>query len=308
VSVIVVGSLNIDLVVKTKRMPNPGETVPGLDFNVYPGGKGLNQAVGAARAGAKVIMQGCLGTDAYSNVLRKVLTAETIIDTEIVISDGVCGTALIEVDLSGQNRIVVVPGANSNLKFNLNNFERVVREYKPKVVLAQLETPLDATIDFFKVSRSMGIFTILNPAPAENFDFRILPDVDLLIPNEFEAGVLTDEKLDSEESIYIAGERLINKGASSILITAGEKGSYLISKSEKKHFPTFAVNSVDTTAAGDAFCGALASELSQGRNLDQAISFASAAGALTTTIAGAVPSLPHHSEVLKLVGSKRGKI
>lgn len=297
------GSLNLDSVVTLDRFPNPGETVPGKDINLYPGGKGLNQAVAVARAGSKVGMLGSLGNDSAAEILNKVLTDEQI-DAEFIDRfDLASGCAYIEVDPSGSNRIVVVPGANGEFKFNEDVFKDLKAKISAKVLLAQLEVPISELIKLFKFAREIGLFTILNPAPADNFDLKILNYVDLLVPNQHEAAQLTKLKVENADQAIMASEKLIAQGAGAVLTTLGEAGAIYLANGSNKKFPSYKVKSVDSTSAGDAFCGALAGQIADGAPIDSAIKFASAAGALATTKAGAVPSLPNKESIKDLIST-----
>lgn len=197
--VLVVGSLNMDLVVNLKRMPNPGETVLGDTFATFAGGKGLNQAVATARAGANVRMIGALGDDPYAKVLRDVMDQENINHSGVVEVSGSSGTAVIEVDETGQNRIVVIAGANGKLKSG--NF---VRESEEKILLAQLESPISELEEIFRSAKKQGYKTVLNPAPAMKLSPTFLSEIDILIPNEHEAAILagiTVTDFDSAEKL-----------------------------------------------------------------------------------------------------------
>ena len=284
--VLLIGSLNIDLVSRVETMVKPGETIMGKDFQTFPGGKGLNQAVAAARAGGEVTMVGVLGTDSNSQVIRRLMKDEKIDQSFVSEVDGVCGTAIIEVDSSGQNRIIVIAGANSKLK--AKNVD-------------------EKALSSIKEAKEVEFFTILNPAPAAALSNSFVSYVDLLIPNQFEAETLTGIRVSDEASAIEAGKKLMATGIGSVLITLGGDGSLLITKDGSQHFPAFSVSPIDTTAAGDAFCGALATSLSKGVSLQDAIPFASAAGALATTKTGATPSLPTASEISSMLINMNNK-
>lgn len=302
-SVIVAGSLNLDSVVTLDRFPNPGETVPGKDINLYPGGKGLNQAVAVARAGSKVGMLGSLGNDTAAEILNKVLNDEHI-DSEFIDRFEIAsGCAYIEVDSAGNNRIVVIPGANAFFKFDEIAFKNLQAKISAKVLLAQLEVPIGELIKLFKFAKQIGLFTILNPAPADNFEIEILKYVDLLVPNQHEAAQLTKLKVDNADQAILASEKLIAQGAKAVLTTLGEAGAIYFTNDSSKKFQSYKVKSVDSTSAGDAFCGALAGQIAEGAAIESVIQFASAAGALATTKAGAVPSLPNQQSIKNLLNS-----
>ena len=301
--VLVVGSLNIDIVTYLDQMPLPGQTVAGNRLEFFPGGKGLNQAVAAARAGGQVTMVGVLGNDVNSKILKDVLVHEKINHKNVHEIRGVCGTAIIEVDKEGQNRIIVIPGTNSQLKSTFVTPEILNNVRTNKILLAQLECPSSELIGIFGRAKESGFFNILNPAPAYELSPEFLSLVDLLVPNQFEAEFLINVKVVNSETAFDAGEKLINLGVKSVLITLAEQGCVLISKDEKKVYEAFRTNPIDTTAAGDAFCGALAVALSEGLDLDSAIRFASASGALAVKTPGAIPSLPTREQISLLTKS-----
>jgi len=302
--VIVVGSLNIDLVVHLDRMPNPGETLHGKTFHTYPGGKGLNQAVAAARSSAATSMIGVLGTDPYSDSLRGVLDTEGINGELIATIEGPCGTAVIEVDSAGQNRIVVIPGANAELDAS-KVLDQSVGVLRPgTVVVAQLESPANQLTKIFQHAQSAGCLTILNPAPASELSADFLRAIDILIPNQFEAELLTGIEVTDQKSAAFAARALIEQGVKAVIVTLGSAGAIYVSQSEEIYQPAFAVVPIDTTAAGDAFCGAFAGELERGTSIATALRYGCAAGALATTAQGAVPSIPLENDIRALLSSQ----
>jgi ribokinase len=303
--VLVVGSLNIDIVTYLERMPLPGETVLGDRLEIFSGGKGLNQAVAAARSGGEVTMVGVLGNDANSTTLREVLIKEKINHDHVKEISGFCGTAVIEVDKKGQNRIIVISGANAELKAESVTDELLNSISDKKILLAQLESPVSELESIFKSAKARGFYNILNPAPATKLSKEFLSVTDLLVPNQFEAEFLTGIKVVDVESAAAAGKILIDQGVNSVLITRGEEGAVLIVTDSKSVFKAFKVSPVDTTAAGDAFCGALAVAISEGVDLDSAIRFACAAGALSVQSVGATPSLPTREQISLLIQSQK---
>ena len=304
--VLIFGSLNIDIVTYLKRMPLPGETVLGDRFETFPGGKGLNQAVAAARAGGQVTMVGVLGSDANSEVLKKVMDEENINNEHVRRIEGACGTAVIEVDQEGQNRIIVISAANSDLKSSDISESLLKSITNKKILLSQLESPITEVQKVFSRAKEQNFYTILNPAPASKIDDNFYKFIDLFIPNQFEAEYFTNIKVVDFASAVQSGKKLIELGVGSALITRGEEGAVLVQKGFEKNFEAFKVRTVDTTAAGDAFCGALAVGLSEGLDLESSINFASAAGALSVQSKGATVSLPKRDSIINLLTIKKG--
>ncbi|WP_460116667.1 ribokinase [Pseudomonas sp. S2_C03] len=295
--VVVIGSLNMDLVTRASRLPRGGETLIGESFTTISGGKGANQAVAAARLGAQVSMVGCVGSDAYGEVLRGALLADGIDCQAVSTVDGSSGVALIVVDDNSQNAIVIVAGANGALTPALiDQFDAVLQA--ADVIICQLEVP-DATVGYaLKRGRELGKTVILNPAPAS----RALPAnwyaaIDYLIPNESEASTLTGLPVDSLATAETAATRLIAMGAGKVIITLGAQGSLFADGQRFEHFVAPKVKAVDTTAAGDTFVGGFAAALAGGKSEREAIHFGQAAAALSVTRAGAQPSIPDLSEV-----------
>ncbi|MBV4522943.1 ribokinase [Pseudomonas sp. SWRI74] len=295
--VVVIGSLNMDLVTRAPRLPRGGETLIGESFATVSGGKGANQAVAAARLGAQVSMVGCVGSDAYGNELREALLAEQIDCQAVSTVEGSSGVALIVVDDNSQNAIVIVAGANGALTPSLIGcFDAVLQA--ADVIICQLEVP-DATVGHaLKRARELGKVVILNPAPAS----RPLPadwyaNIDYLIPNENEASALSGLPVDSQQSAQAAATRLIEMGAGKVIITLGAEGSLFADGKGYAHFSAPTVKAVDTTAAGDTFVGGFAAALAAGKSEAEAIRFGQIAAALSVTRAGAQPSIPTLSEV-----------
>ncbi|QKJ36695.1 MAG: ribokinase [Pseudomonas rhizophila] len=295
--VVVVGSLNMDLVTRAPRLPRGGETLIGESFCTIPGGKGANQAVAAARLGAKVSMVGCVGSDAYGQELRGALLAEGIDCQPVSVVAGSSGVALIVVDDNSQNAIVIVAGANGVLTPDvLDQFDEVLRS--ADVIICQLEVP-DATVGHaLKRGRELGKTVILNPAPAS----RPLPAdwyacIDYLIPNESEAAVLSGLAVDSLEAAEAAATQLLAAGAGKVIVTLGAQGLMFANGASFQHFPAPLVKAVDTTAAGDTFVGGFAAALADGKSEVEAIRFGQVAAALSVTRAGAQPSIPTLLEV-----------
>lgn len=281
IDVVVVGSANLDLVATAHRRPGPGETVHGSTFAQHPGGKGLNQAVAAARAGASVALVGALGDDDAGTYLRSVAEGEDIDTSHLAVATGVpTGRALIVVADDAENSIVVVPGANGQVEVDVLPDDITTAT----VVLAQLEVPLDAVYAAFVAARDVGCQTVLNPAPAP--DGGLPPDLldvcDVIVPNEHEVELLGGV------------DHLLSSGVGAVIVTRGAAGVSIHQSSEGSPWTVeaFDVTPIDTTGAGDSFCGALAARLAAGDDLHRAVRYGAAAGALATTVAGAVPSIP----------------
>ncbi|AKJ99267.1 ribokinase [Pseudomonas brassicacearum] len=295
--VVVIGSLNMDLVTRAPRLPRGGETLIGQSFSTIPGGKGANQAVAAARLGAQVAMVGCVGSDAYGQQLRGALLDEGIDCQAVGVVEGSSGVALIVVDDNSQNAIVIVAGANGALTpAVLDSVDEVLQG--ADVIICQLEVP-DATVGHaLKRGRELGKIVILNPAPASH----ALPAhwygyVDYLIPNESEAAVLSGLAVDSLDTAEAAATQLMSAGAGKVIVTLGAQGLMFANGSSFEHFPAPRVKAVDTTAAGDTFVGGFAAALASGKSEVEAIRFGQVAAALSVTRAGAQPSIPTLQEV-----------
>ena len=275
--VCVVGSANLDLVATVDRLPGPGETVPGSSFAEYPGGKGLNQAVAAARAGASVAFVGALGQDGAAAILRAVMADDGIDSSYVTTAPVATGRALIGVSAGGENAIIVVAGANSTVT--------AANLPAARVVLTQLEVPLATVEHALSAGRAAGAVTVLNPAPVQSIDATILQWCDIVVPNEHEVELLGGVA------------HLLASGAGAVVVTRGSRGAELHTADGVVHIEPFAVVPVDTTGAGDTFSGSLCARLAAGDDLPTALRFASAAGALCTTTAGAVPSIPRRAAV-----------
>ncbi len=299
--VVVVGSLNMDLVARAPHIPQPGETILGRDFHTLPGGKGANQAVAAARLGARVTMVGRVGNDAFARLLLDNLVAAGI-DHTCVIQDfrAATGVALIVVDAAGQNTIVVASGANARLSpADVEAAEAAIA--KADVLLLQLETPLETVTRAAQIAHAHGATVILNPSPAQPLPPALLSLVDVLVVNESETALLTGLPIDSRARVEAAAGVLRESGVGVVILTLGERGALLAQAGGVQAFPAFMVTAVDTTAAGDAFMGGLAVALAEGESLDEGVRWGSAAGALATTQLGAQPSLPTRRAVEKLL-------
>ena len=303
-NVTVVGSLNMDLVVWVERHPKPGETVRGSDMRRFPGGKGANQAVAAARLGAQVRMVGRVGLDENGAELLRRLENEDIDVIGVQRVGTPTGVALISVDAQGQNAIIVSPGANARL---------LPEDLTPElfkdagVVVLQLETPLETVQRAAELGRAAGARVLLNAAPAQTLPPELLRLLDVLVVNEFEAAQIaaSTEPKTSEEALALA--RALSRLVPLVVVTLGEHGLVWAGASSEGTMPPFEVEPVDTTAAGDAFVGGLAAALAAGEPLEQALRFGSAAGALATTKPGAQPSLPRVNAINRLLAGEKVK-
>lgn len=295
--IIVIGSANMDMVVKASHIPEPGETVLGGTFFMNPGGKGANQAVAVARLGGDVIFVSKMGNDVFGKQAFRLYDEEGI-DTSFILSDDELpsGVALITVDDEGENSIVVAPGANASLVST--EVEEALRDISDKhIVLLQLEIPLDTVHFVVKHAAQRGARVILNPAPAITLFPDLLQYVDLLTPNETEASILSGIKVTSLETAREAAQVIHQLGVTNVVITMGESGALLLEDTAFHEVPTPIVQPIDTTAAGDVFNGALAVALSEGKDLVTAVSFACEAASISVTKMGAQSSIPYRHEL-----------
>lgn len=300
--IVVVGSLMMDLVVRAPRLPLPGESLLSHSFQTSPGGKGANQAVAAARLGGTVRMIGRVGYDGYGGELRDTLARDGVEIGHVRTDPGAAtGVAFIAVDDGGQNSIIVASGANMRVGPGDVDDAREAIAGAGMLVL-QLEVPLEASERAIAIARAAGVPVILNPAPARPLPAGLIAQVDYLIPNESEATLLTGIAVNDATSAEAAARALMAQGARTVIVTLGGKGALVVSAEATTRIAPFTVTPVDTTAAGDAFVGALAVALTEGMRLIEAARFASAAGALTVTKAGAQPSLPSLADVQALLG------
>lgn len=297
----VVGGINMDLVVQVPHIPRPGETVQGGDVARFPGGKGSNQAVAASRLGADVAMSGQVGADAFGDELLATLR-EAGVKTDGVrrVAGGATGVALISVAPNGENAIVVSPGANMAWDEGaLADVERAAAECR--LVVLNLEVPPPVIARAVRAARRAGARVILNPAPHRKGDEACFGDVDFFVPNQVEAALFAGREPDSVEDWEDIGRRLCGLGPRAAILTLGSQGSLIVSGEGTTHVPGFKVPVVDTTAAGDAFVGGLATALLRGATLSGAVRYANACGGLAVTKAGAQPSLPHRADVEELL-------
>ncbi|WP_300759943.1 ribokinase [Janthinobacterium sp.] len=299
--IVVIGSINMDLVLRVPRMPLPGETLTGGAFRTIPGGKGANQAVACARlsgkveaGGQQVAMIGCVGDDAFGATLRAALRSDGVIDSHITTLPGVAsGIASILVDDNGQNSIVIAGGANDLLSpAHIDAAQELIAQ--ADIVVLQLETPMATVEHAIKLARSLGKTVVLNPAPAAQVPAGLLEQVDYLIPNEIEAAMLTGS--DSSDASTLA-RALQQQGSDNVIITLGAKGVHAALYGGDYDFPAEAVKAVDTTAAGDTFIGGFVAGLASGLDEAEAIAQGQRAAAWSVTKPGAQTSIPYLHEL-----------
>ncbi len=298
--ILVVGSINMDLVVRVPHTPMPGETVLGGDFETFPGGKGANQAVAAARMGGDVTMVGRVGQDDFGNTLIKTLVDNEISTIHVIKdSDTATGIAMIAVAADGENSIVVASGANYEVSVaDVNNTRDLMRE--TDILLVQLECPLETVSAAIDLASVYDVPVVLNPAPAQPLSKALLSRVTCLTPNESELRILS-----GEEDVDQAIQKLLDWDIKNLIVTLGPNGARVVTDGMDQHLPAFEITAVDTTAAGDAFNGALAVALAEEKPLIEAVRYGMAAGALSTTKRGAQPSLPSREAVESFLETRR---
>lgn len=294
--VVVVGSINVDLTFHVERMPQPGETLAGRTFRVGQGGKGANQAVMAARLGAEVTLIGAVGDDVFGQHALKHLREQGVDSAHVQVRPGVTGTAGILVDDAAENAIVVVPGANGTLQVaDIAAAKAMIAA--ADVLVAQMETPLEATREAFRLARAAGVCTVLNPSPIVPGIPELLPMCDVCVVNETELAALTALPIYTVEKVGLQLNALQALGPSAVLLTLGAHGSVYQDRTRSERVPAFPVRAVDTTAAGDAYIGGLIVALAEGKPLPEAMRRGSAVAALTVMRPGAQSAFPTREEV-----------
>ncbi len=304
--ILVVGSLNMDMVIEMKQLPDSGETVLGRKLSYVPGGKGANQACAVGKMGGNVRMLGCVGQDTFGCVQLQNLR-ENQVDTAAIRqnSQQPTGTAVIYVNEQGDNSIVVVAGANQacDIKYLKEN-DRYFQD--AAYVMVQMEIPRDAVFYSIQRAKELGKITVLNPAPApDTLPEQVLEQIDYLTPNETELMKLCGRLQLSEENIRQGARMLLAKGVKNVLVTLGDKGVFLVNHSQETLFPARRVQAVDTTAAGDCFNGAFVTALAEKRSIEEAIRFANIASSIAVTRKGAQSSIPNREEVDRLEHQER---
>lgn len=295
--IVVIGSCNTDMVVKASRLPVPGETILGGTFYMNPGGKGANQAIAASRLGAEVTFISKIGYDLFGLQALEIYKSEKI-NTEFIFTDqkSPSGIALISVDSFGENSIIVAPGASRFLsKEDIDKAKDRIKE--ADIILMQLEVPIETAEYAAAIANEYGKKVILNPAPASILNNAFLRNVHTILPNRIEAEMLSGIKVTDTDSAHRAAKAIGEKGIENVVITLGKDGTYVKEKDEYTMIPAKVVDTIDTTGAGDVFCGAFSVFLSEGRSLPEAVKFANAAAAIAVTRIGAQSAIPYRREV-----------
>ena len=295
--IVVIGSSNTDMVVKTTHLPAGGETVLGGDFFMNAGGKGANQAVAAARYGKRVVFVAKTGDDLFGRQVRESMKQDGIVtDYVFVDKEHPSGVALILVDARGENSIAVASGANAHLTAKDIDEARSVIE-DSDIVLMQLETPMETIEHAALMAKQMGKKVILNPAPAHPLPEQLLRCLYMLIANETEAEYISGTQITDMDSVARAADIICSRGVENVVITLGSKGAFIKERGAYHQVPALKVKAVDATAAGDTFCGAVCVALAEGKGITEAVEFANRAAAITVTRMGAQSSLPYRREV-----------
>ena len=295
--IVVIGSCNTDMVVKAGRLPVPGETVLGGTFYMNPGGKGANQAIAAARLGAEVTLISKIGYDLFGLQALEIYRSEKI-NTEFIFTDqkSPSGVALISVDSYGENSIIVAPGASRSLSTeDIDKAKSKLEE--ADIILMQLEVPIETVEYAATIAKSYGKKVILNPAPASVLSNSFLSCVHTILPNRIEAEMLSGIKVIDEESAWRAAKAIGEKGIENVVITLGKDGAYVKEKEEYTMIPAKEVETIDTTGAGDVFCGAFSVYLSENHTLTESVEFANDAAGLAVTLMGAQSAIPYKREI-----------
>jgi len=295
--IVVIGSSNVDLLMKMDHLPEKGETVTDAVFMQVYGGKGANQAVAAARAGGNVAFVNCVGEDAYTPQMVQNYKNDGI-DTRFVFQekDIASGHALIMIGGEGMNYLSVSPGAN--YKLTPHKIDEALQVFDEAAMIVMQYEIQEETIKYvIDLANRKNIPVLWNCAPARAFDLSYIPKINILVLNEVEAGFLAEMTVETEADAEKAAQKLVDSGVEKVIITLGSKGAFVVTKTEKVSVPSFKVEAVDTTAAGDTFCGAFAVALVEGKSLKDALQFASAAAAISVTRMGAQPSAPTRNEI-----------
>jgi ribokinase len=303
--IVVIGSSNVDLIMKMDHLPEKGETVADAEFFQVYGGKGANQAVAAARAGGNVTFVSCVGEDAYTPQMVQNYKNDGIDTSWVFHEKGMAsGHALIMIGAAGMNYISVAPGTNYQL--TPKKIDKAIALIKDAaMIVIQYEILEESIKHVIDMANKLDIPVMFNFAPARKFDLSYIPKVNILVLNEVEAGFMAQIQVENEADAEKAAKSLIAKGVEKVIITLGSKGAFVMTKDEKVQVPAFKVEAVDTTAAGDTFCGALAVAMVEGRSLKESLQFASAAAAISVTRMGAQPSAPTRMEIEGFMKGKK---
>ena len=304
-SVIVYGSINTDLIAYTPVLPRKGETLLGNSYLMALGGKGANQAVSAAKLGAEVNMVGHVGNDTFgTQVINQLDSYGVDISAVEVVSDQGSGLAVISVDENGDNTIIVLSGAN--MEFDQCDIDRTEMLFDDaEVLLLQLEVPVEADLAIARAAHKRGIKVVLDPAPAAPLPDDLYDVIDVITPNEVEIEMMVGIRPDSREDITEAATILQSRGVNTVIVTLGSEGVFCLSGSRSIFIPSFEVNAIDSVGSGDAFNGGLAVAISEGKDIEEALIWGSAAGALSTTRSGAAGAMPNRNELIKFIASNK---
>lgn len=299
----VIGSLNIDLVAKVPDAPLPGETKIGSDFHIVPGGKGANQAIASRRAGIPTRMVGCVGDDAFGKLsIQSQRDSQVCTDHIHIISSESTGTAIIQIDDKGQNRIVIIPGANQHVsKVMIDTIWHAIQS--SDCFLLQNEIPLSTNEYILRLANQAGVPVVLNAAPYLPLENQTLELVDILVVNESESSKLSGIEVKDQKSAWFATEALHARGAKCVITTLGENGSIYSDQKSRWYQPAFHVRVADTTAAGDTFVGAFAAARQSGMTVPEALRFATVSASIAVSRLGAQPSIPDKNEIYALLSS-----
>ncbi len=299
----VIGSANVDLTFRTPRFPRPGETLTGNSLHQCMGGKGANQAVAAARLGADVTFIACVGDDSFGEkAIRQYQVDGICTDYVRRVGGQTTGTAAIVVDDNAENCIIVIPGANAQLsRSDIQRAASVIEQ--ADAIVCQLETPIDATLEAFRIARRAGKLTVLTPAPVVELPEELLCLCDLCIPNRTEIEVLVKRVVSSEQDAHSAADLLRARGVGAVALTMGGHGAFIVNDTDAMHIPAMRVEAVDTTGAGDAFSAALTVFLCEGFSLREAATRASVVGALTVTRIGTYSAFPSRDKLLQTIAA-----
>lgn len=305
-TIIVAGSVNMDLVVRASRMPKEGESLIGSGFTMVPGGKGANQAVAAARLGSTTHFVGRVGSDVFGTSLRENLASCGVNTDHLIEDDGPSGIAMIIVNDAGQNSIVVALGANGEVR--PDDLSQAADLFgAADFLLVQLEIPLETVEAALDMARAAGVRSVLDAGPPRKLPLELMRKADIVSPNETETAALTGVEVVDLATAREAAKKLLDDGVETVVLKLGEQGAFVATRDLDEHVPAYRVDAVDTTAAGDAFTAALAVALADGDDLVDALRFANAAGAVAVTRFGAQPSMPTRDEVERFI-AERGEI